>query len=53
VTEERNVWNLWQAATGEWCISDEYGTTVPIGGKEEIETLIEELQKILQKSKRV
>jgi hypothetical protein len=33
--------------TGEWCISDDYGTTVTIGGKDEIEALIEELQKIL------
>jgi len=32
----------------EWCISDPYGTTVTIGGKEEIEALIEELQRILE-----
>ncbi len=45
------MWSLWKAATGEWCISDDYGTTVPIGGVEEIEVLIEELKKILEKEK--
>jgi len=40
------MWTLWRAVTGEWCISDTYGTTVTIGGKEEIKALIEELQKI-------
>ena len=43
------MWNLWCAVTGEWCISDAYGTTVTIGGKDEVEALIEELQKILDK----
>ena len=42
------VWSLWRAVTGEWCISDAYGTTVTIGGKEEIEALIEELKGILE-----
>jgi len=37
--------------TGEWCISDTYGTTVTIGGKEEVEALIEELQKVLKEDK--
>jgi hypothetical protein len=38
------MWNLWRAVTGERCMSDEYGTTVTIGGREEIEALIEELR---------
>ena len=42
------MWTLWRAVTGEWCISDAYGTTVTIGGEEEIKALIEELQKILK-----
>ena len=42
------MWTLWRAVTGEWCISDAYGTTVMIGGKEEIEALIDELRKILE-----
>ena len=45
------VWTLWRAVTGEWCISDAYGTTVTIGGEEEIKALIAELQKILKESK--
>ena len=45
------MWNLWRAVTSEWCISDAYGTTVVIGGKEEIEALIEELKKILEEKK--
>jgi hypothetical protein len=43
-----DMWTLWRAVTGEWCISDAYGTTVTIGGEEEIKALIEELQKILK-----
>jgi len=46
------MWTLWRAVTGEWCISDAYGTTVRIGGEEEIEALIEELQKILKGSEK-
>lgn len=46
------MWNLWKAVTGEWCISDDYGTTVTIGGIEEIEALIEELKKILEEEKK-
>jgi len=42
------MWTLWRAVTGEWCISDTYGTTVSIGGKEEVTALIEELKKILE-----
>jgi len=42
------MWTLWRAVTGEWCISDAYGTTVTIGGAEEIKALIEELQKALK-----
>jgi len=45
------MWTLWRAVTGEWCISDAYGTTVTIGGEEEIKALIDELQKILEESK--
>ena len=42
-------WSLWRTVMGEWCISDDYGTTVTIGGKDEIEALMEELKKILEK----
>jgi len=45
------MWTLWRAVTGEWCISDAYGTTVTIGGEEEIKALIDELKKILEESK--
>lgn len=45
------MWTLWRAVTGEWCISDAYGTTVTIGGNEEVEALIGELKKILEESK--
>ena len=45
------MWSLWQAVTGEWCISDDYGMTVTIGGEEDIESLIEELEKILKEKK--
>jgi len=44
------VWTLWRAVTGEWCISDAYGTTITIGGEEEVKALIEELQKILKEA---
>lgn len=44
------MWTLWRAVTGEWCVSDPYGTTVKIGGEEEIRALIEELQKILEET---
>ena len=44
------MWTLWRAVTGEWCVSDPYGTTVKIGGEEEIGALIEELQKILEET---
>ena len=44
------MWTLWRAVTGEWCVSDPYGTTVKIGGEEEIRALAEELQKILEES---
>jgi len=47
----KNMWSLWCAVTGEWCISDAYGTTVVIGGNEEIKALIEELKKILKEEK--
>jgi hypothetical protein len=46
------MWNFWRSVTGEWCISDAYGTTVTIGGEEEVEALIEELQKILEETKK-
>ena len=46
------MWTIWRAVTGEWCISDAYGTTITIGGEEEIKTLINELQKILEESKK-
>jgi len=36
--------------TGEWCISDAYGTTITIGGEEEVKALIEELQRILKEA---
>ena len=42
------MWTLWRAVTGEWCISDPYGTTVKIGGKEEMRALLEELEKVLK-----
>ena len=42
---------VWKGVTGDWCISDPYGTTVSIGGKEEVEVLIDELKKILEKEK--
>ncbi|MCW4026554.1 MAG: hypothetical protein NWE76_03600 [Candidatus Bathyarchaeota archaeon] len=45
------MWTTWRAVTGEWCISDPYGITVTIGGREEMEALIEELQKTLEESK--
>jgi len=44
------VWTLWRAVTGEWCISDAYGTTITIGGEEEVKALIEELQRILKEA---
>jgi len=44
------MWTIWRAVTGEWCISNPYRTTVTIGGKEEMEALIEELQKTLEES---
>jgi hypothetical protein len=47
------MWSLWRSVTGEWCISDAYGTTVTIGENEEVEALIEELQNILDKPKEV
>jgi len=46
------MWTLWRAVTGEWCISDAYGTTVTIGGKEEVKALIEELQRILKEAEK-
>ena len=46
------MWSLWRAVTGELCISDAYGTTVVIGGKEEIEALVEELKKILEEKEK-
>jgi len=42
------MWYLWRDFTGKWCISDDYGTTITIGDKEEIKALIEELKKILE-----
>jgi hypothetical protein len=42
------MWNLWRAVTGEWRTSDAYGTTVTIGGREEVDALIEELKVILE-----
>ena len=44
------MWTLWRAVTGEWCISDAYGTTITIGGEEEVKALIEELQRILKEA---
>jgi len=45
------MWTVWRAVTGEWCISDAYGTTVTIGGEEEIKALIDELRRILEETK--
>ena len=42
------MWRLWRTVTGEWCISDDYGTTVSIGGKEDITALYEEIKKVLE-----
>jgi hypothetical protein len=46
------MWSLWHTVTGEWCISDAYGTTVVIGGKEEMKALIEDLKKILEEKEK-
>ena len=46
------MWNLWKAVTGEWCIPGDYGTTVTVGGIEEIEVSIKELKKILEEEKK-